>query len=572
MNRVSQKIFKTFENCFNGPEDKIYLDKNGKIEHASISSFKRVSTIVQNVLKATIVSFALPVAFMGYFLDKTINVFSSDKKPFDEIPDVAIDDIVDALPKDIGFADSLFQSCGLGTKYSKPDFVGRSNWNESMTKEHMEVESEEEFDNFFVNYLDDPKTLIKILKDAGATSYRFSLERSVIEPEKGRYDFDAIHKYQNFCKELKNSGIEPWITLEHFVEPMWFTEDGGFEKEENIEDFVRYSEFIIPLFKDYVTNWMTFNEVGAYVFQSYIRKVYPTAANKTKQNSIYLAAKVLRNILIAHIKIYQNIKKKYPELQIGIVHQWLKMKPFNPNNPIEELVCYYISQITHNFTYNFFKTNKFEFKVPLSANIHLEIDKDQKITDFIGFQCYGYPKIKIGFNGGKKYPGYQVKNYTIPKLKLGATFGSTCKEGGKMQSFGMLFNPESICDALEEASELNIPIAITETGCDSRVQNWGDKDFKVDDQTQKKYFEKIFSLIAKFKEKLPLKGLFFWTILRGHLEWERAGTVSLGLVKVDKDKDGKIKSHELTPAAKYIQSIFEKAHARDYSSKEEKIA
>ena len=573
MSSMPIKILNGFESCFYPAEDKISLGEDQKLSHSYLSITQKITYFVTNFFKASLCLFALPISIpitiSKNLANRAYSVFKPSSENLDKDKELkGSEETIYDLPKDIGFADSFFQSCGLGSKHSKPSFDGKSNWDKWLTKDYIEVKKGQKFDDFFVNYLDDPEPLIKILKDMGATSYRFSLERSVIEPKRGKYDLGAIGKYVDFCKTLKENNIEPWITLEHFVQPDWFSESGGFENEKNIDDFVKYTDFIIPHFKDHVTNFMTFNEPTAFIFQTYIRDVYPKA--RGKGNKFFRAATALRNILITHIKVYKNIKAKYPDLQIGIVHQFLKFMPFNKNNPLERLICYYLSLITHYAAYNFFKTKRFAFQIPFLANVKFDAKKDQKITDFIGFQCYGYPLLKIGFNGGKTYPGYKVTNLSFPRLKLGVTFGSVCEENSKMMSFGMRFNPEALEDSLQEAADLKIPIAITETGCDARIQHWGKKDFARDDKTQKECFEKVFKIIAKFKDKLPLKGLFFWTVLRGHLEWERGDNPTLGLVDIEKDPSShKIRSYKLSEAAKYIKQVFQNAKP---SMKKEKVA
>ncbi|NGX33957.1 MAG: 1,4-beta-D-glucan glucohydrolase [Candidatus Anoxychlamydiales bacterium] len=564
MSSMAVNVLKRFESCFYPAEDKITLGKDKKPSPSYLSTQKKITYFSSNLFKAMACLLALPisisVSICVSLANRVYSVFRPRSKNLDKDElDASSDDGMYELPKDIGFADSLFQSCGLGSEHSKPSFDGRSNWDRWLTQEHIEVKKDQKFDDFFVNYLDDPKPLIKILKDMNATSYRFSLERSIIEPKRGKPDFKAIGKYVNFCKELKENNIEPWVTLEHFVQPDWFAESRGFENEENIDGFVEYSEYVIHRLKDHVTNFMTFNEPSAYIFQTYIREVFPDI--KGRGNKFFRAAIALRNILITHIKVYQTIKAKYPDIQIGIVHQFLKFMPFNKNNPIERLVCYYYSLITHYATYNFFKTKRFSFQIPFLANVKFEAEKDQKLTDFIGFQCYGYPLVKAGTNGGKTYPGYKVTNFSIPRLRFGFTFGSVCEENSKMMSFGMRYHPEALEDALTEASDLKIPIAITETGCDAKIQHWGEKTFEIDEKTQKEYFEKIFQIIQKFKKKLPLKGLFFWTLLRGHLEWDRGNNTSLGLVEIQKDPSNHtIKSYRLSLAAEYIKQVFQNAN------------
>ncbi|NJK97621.1 MAG: family 1 glycosylhydrolase [Bacteroidales bacterium] len=67
---------------------------------------------------------------------------------------------------------------------------------------------------------------------------------------------------------LKEAGIEPWVTLNHFVQPKWFSDRGGFGTKKNVVDFVKYAETIVPEFKQYVSNWMTFNEPGIDAFST----------------------------------------------------------------------------------------------------------------------------------------------------------------------------------------------------------------------------------------------------------------------------------------------------------------
>ncbi|MBN2479132.1 MAG: hypothetical protein JXA94_02775 [Parachlamydiales bacterium] len=172
--------------------------------------------------------------------------------------------------------------------------------------------------------------------------------------------------------------------------------------------------------------------------------------------------------------------------------------------------------------------------------------------DFIGVQSYGFPVLKVGFSSGKE-PGILSK-IKMPGLNYFFVSGATCKDaGGKVSSFGPPYSPDDLELVLEEAKELKIPIAITETGCDANLQSWGEKAIKLDEKTQKEYFEKIFNILTRFN----LKGLFIWTLFKNQLEWEN-GTkkISLGIISDKRNNSGKIKKIELNPAAIYLQNIF----------------
>jgi len=458
-------------------------------------------------------------------------------------------DLSSALPADFGFADSLFQTSGLGTWASATELKGRSNWNQWLKPEH--IEGPNTYPECFVDILKNPRPFIQILKNMNVTAHRFSLEWAVIEPMRGQLDLEAIDLYRNFIKELKKEGIEPYVTLHHFVLPEWF---GDFEQLENVDLFVSHSLKMMDLFPE-VKNWMTINEPGVYALQTRIRRVYPHPPSK--RNDLDSAAQVLRNLLIAHCKIYKDAKEKFGDkVQVGITHQWLNFEPLE-GNPLEKMICYFMSKIIHYAAYNFFKTGRFDFDIPLKTNVHLnipekEFEKNNRFLDFIGVQFYGYPRLKAGFNGAREYPGHGTIN--IPLLFTGLTFGSTCPKGGKVMSFGPSFYPESLQDCLTEAAALNKPIAITETGCDARIQKWGDKEFTIDNETQKEYFVKIAPILHRFKHQM--KAFFTWTLCRGHLEWDRGAFPALGTMELMKDRSRKITGCKLYPAAELLQKVY----------------
>ena len=462
-------------------------------------------------------------------------------------------DLATALPPYFGFADSFLQSSGLGTWASATALKGRSDWSPWLKPEH--IEGPKTYRECFVEILKNPAPFIEVLKKLNVTAHRFSLEWAVIEPEPGKLDAEAIYLYRNFIQELKNGGIEPYVTLHHFVQPEWA---GDFEQLENIDPFVSYSIKMMELFPE-VKEWMTFNEPGVYALQSRIRGVFPPG----KQGDFSGAAHVIRNMLIAHCKIYNEAKLRFGDkVQIGITHQWLNFEPME-GNALERIVCYFYAKITHYCVYNFFKTGRFDFDIPLKANVQFSISekefaKNNQFLDFIGVQFYGYPRIKAGFNGGEKYPGYKTVNFPIGQT--GVTFGSTCPKGGKVTSFGLSFYPESLQSCLTEAAALKKPIAITETGCDARVQKWGDQEFRIDNETQKEYFLKIAPILHRFKDQI--KAFFVWTLYRGHLEWDRGQYPALGVVKLTKDKDRNITGFETTPASLYLQKSFQTAQAQ----------
>lgn len=522
-----------------GKIQKVPLGFGGKVQYYAVNLFKLLANL-----------FCLPFAIV-YSLSKSmasrvVAVFSS------AAPKPVLGPMNgNVLPAHVGFADSQFQTEGVGISASATPLAGRSDWERWLNPKRIEGTADGDYRRFFINVLRNPEPFINILRETNATAHRFSLEWSVIEPQKGQYDQEAIGLYRNFIQRLRQNGIEPYVTTHHFVCPEWFAQEGGFSKLENVDTYKNHTLRMMQTFPE-VINWMPFNEINVDGFQKYVRGVYPPG----EEGNIAAAGVAMRNMLLAHCQIYKEAKALRPELQIGSTHQWLNFEPLE-GNPLERVICYFLSKITHYACYNFFKTGQFSLEIPGKANVQLSIpqnewERHKGFSDFIGVQFYGYPRLKAGFNGGQEYPGYKTMNFNF--WKFGLTFGASCREGEAMQSFGPGFYPESLDACLTEAAALNKPIVISETGADAMVQKWGEKGFKQDNEAQKAYFERILPILDKFKGQL--KAFFAWTLVRKHLEWDRGDGPCLGVVDVVRDANRNIIGHQLSPAAVLLQGLY----------------
>lgn len=121
---------------------------------------------------------------------------------------------------------------------------------------------------------------VKIMKEMGWDSYRFSISWSRVLPEgrrtKGPKGEElgvnqlGVDFYNNLINELLANGIEPIITLYHWDLPQALEDEYlGFLSEKVVEDFVDYADLCFREFGDRVKTWTTLNEpyassVGGY--------------------------------------------------------------------------------------------------------------------------------------------------------------------------------------------------------------------------------------------------------------------------------------------------------------------
>ncbi len=145
---------------------------------------------------------------------------------------------------------------------------------------------------------------IRLMEALGMNAYRFLVEWSKIEPQERIFDRVAVQHSRDFCDSLWAHHIVPVVTLHHVTNPIWFEKKGAFEKEENIEDFVRFVQYIVTALGERARIYCSINEPAIYAMESYFSGTFPPG-----QQNPQLTAVVLRKLLIAHVKSYQAIKQ-----------------------------------------------------------------------------------------------------------------------------------------------------------------------------------------------------------------------------------------------------------------------
>jgi beta-glucosidase len=103
---------------------------------------------------------------------------------------------------------------------------------------------------------------IDIMKAAGLNAYRFSLEWARIEPQEGVFDREATEHYRRILQYCRESGIEPVVTLVHFTCPKWLIERGGWEADQTVEYFCRYTEYVCRQYGELLHYICTLNEAN----------------------------------------------------------------------------------------------------------------------------------------------------------------------------------------------------------------------------------------------------------------------------------------------------------------------
>ncbi len=313
--------------------------------------------------------------------------------------------------------------------------------------------------DFWNRYRED----LDLAKKLNQNAFRFSIEWAKIKPSNKQINESAIQHYQDVVDYCKNLGIEPFVTLHHFTNPKWFSDLGGWEKKENIKYFLEYVNLVTRKIEG-VKYWISLNEPCVYANGSFAKGVWPPG-----KKNLFLAIKVVNNIIEAHNEVYKIIKKNCSDSLVG----------FSKNNA-------------------YFEGGLIAKKLKKYWN-HYFLDKTQ--FDFIGLNYYFHDNIVAMMNP----PFFKVKN----KNKL-------------VSDMKWEIYPEGIYHILMDLKKYKKPIIITENGL---------ADAK--DKLRAKFIVNHLRYVHRaIKNGVDIKGYLYWSLM-DNFEWTHGFKPRFGLIEID---------------------------------------
>lgn len=143
--------------------------------------------------------------------------------------------------------------------------------------------------HFYEHYKED----IALMAEMGFTCYRMSIAWSRIYPngDEEKPNEAGLAFYEDVFKELKKYHIEPIVTLSHYEMPLHLVKQyGSWRNRKLVDFFVKYGKTVMERFKDYVTYWITFNEINAIEFMPYFPAGLIIEEQENRAQVIYQAA------------------------------------------------------------------------------------------------------------------------------------------------------------------------------------------------------------------------------------------------------------------------------------------
>lgn len=360
---------------------------------------------------------------------------------------------------------------------------------------------------------------LKLLKELGVDSYRFSVSWPRVLPEgHGKVNEAGLQFYRNILSRLKEYGIKSAVTIFHWDFPQKLQDIGGWTNPLTPTYFNEYAELLFREFGQDVDTWITFNEPYVSAFIGHAEGRFAPGHRDMSE-----ALAVTHNILLSHglaVKAYRE--GGYPG-KIGITLDNWPAEPFT-DRPEDQLAA----QRHREASLGIFADPIFKGHYPQHLWEHLSAKglvmpevtpEDMALIhspiDFLGINYYGYALIQQ--SPGSAWPfDYEYKPQPSQKDN---------------QNYRL--QPERLGSYLKYLNETYAPkeIMVTENGYSA--QETADRNGQVPDYNRIDFLYRHIEQCVLAKEAgVPLTAYYVWCFL-DDLEWTGGYSTRMGLVRVD---------------------------------------
>ncbi len=337
---------------------------------------------------------------------------------------------------------------------------------------------------------------------------------------------DAIDHYHQIFASLKQHGLRPLVTLNHYTLPTWIhdavgchqdldtcTKKGWVDDQRTIREIAKYAGFCAHEFGGEVDLWATENEPLAVVLPGYLE---PTGqrSNPPAVSLNQNAARTVFNALIeAHAQMYDAVKANDTvdadgdgkNSRVGLVYAMAPVRPKDPSSPKDVKAAK-----------NVFYLWNLAFLDAIAKGIHdTNLDGHgqpeaalENRLDFLGINYY----VRITVAGAN---GAMMPNFTPL-----STFNPLLLQSDETY-------PRGIYDVVNFAhNRYQLPIIITENGVAWHPDN------PDPDAAKGFYVRHLAWLWRAIDQGADVQGYFVWT-LTDNYEWNHGMSMKMGLYGVD---------------------------------------
>ncbi len=318
----------------------------------------------------------------------------------------------------------------------------------------------------------------------GFNTYRFGIEWARIEPSEGHFSNAELDHYQQVLMTCRAHGQKAVVTFNHFSSPLWFSERGGWERDDAPDLFARYCRTVTERLGPLMTMATPFNEAN---IQRLLKIMLPgfrgatvpmieaarKATGSERFTSLTFSDPTIAEPLLldGHRKAYTAMKAACPQLLVGMSLTTQAIEPVGDHSIAPQMQA--------------------ELYGPW-------LDAARTHSDFTGVQTYSRFR-------------FDDKGMVAPP------------QGAELTAAGYEFYPQALAETIRWAHRaIGKPIYVTESGIGA------------DDDTRRIAFvdQALAGVRQCLDEGIAVHGYLYWSLL-DNFEWTSGYSKHFGLVAVD---------------------------------------
>jgi beta-glucosidase len=324
-----------------------------------------------------------------------------------------------------------------------------------------------------------------LLRDMGQNAHRLSVEWSRIEPSEGTFDARQIRHYRDVLGELRERAITPMVTLHHFTSPLWFVRKGGWRSSESPRVFARFVQRVADELGDLAGMWCTINEPNLYAANGWITGEFPPG----RHGDLAGQYRVTANMRRAHELAYVALKKRRPDVPVGLSHHKLLFLPASTRR-LDRFASASAQALLDRW--------------PVAPGRLARIVEAP--ADYIGVAHY--------WGVASAFDPLRPRDLFVRRFN---------PAGVAVTDMGMASEPVWMRRVLGELKRYGKPVYITENGIGAS-----------DDAVRRRYLPEVLEQVRlAIADGVDVRGYFHWTNT-DNFEWARGYGVKFGLIAVDR--------------------------------------
>ncbi|MGQ0570755.1 MAG: glycoside hydrolase family 1 protein [Armatimonadota bacterium] len=326
---------------------------------------------------------------------------------------------------------------------------------------------------------------------------RISIEWGRLEPREGRWDDAAEGRYVMMLRGLRDRGIEPLVTLNHFTLPQWVAERGGWLWDGIVPAFAAYVARFVRAAVPLVDFWITLNEPVGHLINAYLLDTFAPG----RRSPPALVRAVIQS-LKAHAAGYRAIHQHQPNARVGVAAYLRAVAPADPRSHFDRWFAHQFDQITNWMYLSALATGR----LAGPWGITVRVPEAAGTMDYLGLNYYTRSCVEFDL----RRPGRWFVRDEPPA-------GAVISDGGYSEIY-----PDGLLAVLKRASRFNLPIYITENGLPD-----------ADDDLRPGFIVEHLRRVAQaIEEGIPVRGYYHWSIV-DNFEWTEGWNLRFGLYDLD---------------------------------------